>query len=224
MATERYVLGELQAPELEAFEDHYFDCRECARDVRAAAAFREVSTSLLRADPPPRPRMQPARARSLAAWFWPAPSGLLAAAAALLVAVVYQGSQSADLRQRLADAESPQAISMHFLPIARASEPPAVVARAEDRFVGVTLSASWEQSFPRYALQLVDASGLIRWSEEIGAPDPGGEIQLLLPSRDLSPGGYVLEVRGVSAKDGRRGEALARYPFTLQRTTASEGR
>ncbi|HEY9127177.1 MAG TPA: zf-HC2 domain-containing protein, partial [Acidobacteriaceae bacterium] len=39
MATERYLLGEL-SPELrDAFEEHFFECPECAMDVRAAALF-----------------------------------------------------------------------------------------------------------------------------------------------------------------------------------------
>ena len=39
MATERYLLGELSAEQREAFEEHFFECYECALDVRAEAAF-----------------------------------------------------------------------------------------------------------------------------------------------------------------------------------------
>ena len=39
MATERYLLGELPAEQREAFEAHFFECYECALDVRAEAAF-----------------------------------------------------------------------------------------------------------------------------------------------------------------------------------------
>src|SRR6516165_7713723 len=39
MAAERYLLDEL-SPELrEAFEEHAFDCHECALDLRAGGAF-----------------------------------------------------------------------------------------------------------------------------------------------------------------------------------------
>lgn len=47
-ATERYLLGELNAEETSAFEEHYFDCRECADDVRAGTAFFEGGRRLVR--------------------------------------------------------------------------------------------------------------------------------------------------------------------------------
>jgi hypothetical protein len=34
MAAERYVLGEMEPAERDAFEDHFFDCNECSSDVR----------------------------------------------------------------------------------------------------------------------------------------------------------------------------------------------
>ena len=37
-ASERYLLGEMSEPERFDFEAHYFDCPECADDVRTAAA------------------------------------------------------------------------------------------------------------------------------------------------------------------------------------------
>lgn len=47
-ATERYLLGELNAEETSAFEEHYFDCRLCAEDVRAGMAFFEGGRRLVR--------------------------------------------------------------------------------------------------------------------------------------------------------------------------------
>ena len=44
MATERYLLNEMPPELRESFEEHMFDCYECAMDVRAAAAFAEEAT------------------------------------------------------------------------------------------------------------------------------------------------------------------------------------
>ena len=38
-AAEKYVLGELSQPLRDEFEAHFFECQECARDVKAAAEF-----------------------------------------------------------------------------------------------------------------------------------------------------------------------------------------
>jgi len=38
-AAEKYVLGDLAEELCEAYEEHYFDCQECATDVIATAAF-----------------------------------------------------------------------------------------------------------------------------------------------------------------------------------------
>src|SRR6185436_20143281 len=41
MASERYLLDEMSEPERFEFEAHYFDCPECAEDVRLAHLIRE---------------------------------------------------------------------------------------------------------------------------------------------------------------------------------------
>src|SRR3954470_23379340 len=47
-ATERYLLGEMTEAERQAFEAHYFDCEECADDLRAGSRMRDgVAAGLL---------------------------------------------------------------------------------------------------------------------------------------------------------------------------------
>ena len=40
---ERYILGELNGAARERFEDHLFDCKECADDLKAGVVFLEAS-------------------------------------------------------------------------------------------------------------------------------------------------------------------------------------
>ena len=47
MAAERYLLDELTPDAREAFEEHLFDCPECALDLRAGAAFVEEAKAQL---------------------------------------------------------------------------------------------------------------------------------------------------------------------------------
>ena len=53
MMTTRYVLDELTGQEREEFEEHYFNCAECAADVRAAFAFAANARAVLRESPEP---------------------------------------------------------------------------------------------------------------------------------------------------------------------------
>ena len=39
MAAERYLLDELSPEARDAFEEHMFDCPDCALDVRSGSAF-----------------------------------------------------------------------------------------------------------------------------------------------------------------------------------------
>ncbi len=39
MAVEKYLLDEFSPEEKDAFEEHFFSCDECAREVKLGAAF-----------------------------------------------------------------------------------------------------------------------------------------------------------------------------------------
>jgi len=49
-AAEKYVLGELPKPLRDEFEQHFFDCQECALDVKAAAGFVDNARAVLMGD------------------------------------------------------------------------------------------------------------------------------------------------------------------------------
>jgi hypothetical protein len=51
--TERYLLNELEPQVREEFEEHYFDCPECAQDVSAGSLFVEHSKLVLAESPEP---------------------------------------------------------------------------------------------------------------------------------------------------------------------------
>jgi anti-sigma factor RsiW len=55
MAVEKYLLDEL-APEVrDEFEEHFFDCQECATDLRATAGFMDAAKREFRLNPVPKP-------------------------------------------------------------------------------------------------------------------------------------------------------------------------
>jgi hypothetical protein len=49
-ATERYLLDEMAADERDAFEEHFFDCSECAQDVKDGASMMASARAVIRDD------------------------------------------------------------------------------------------------------------------------------------------------------------------------------
>src|ERR1019366_2468797 len=88
--TEKYLLDELDPDARHEFEEHFFDCSDCALDVRAGALFVEQSKIVLAENPRPvsagLPERVPIPARpGWLAWFRPV---LAAPLIVLLLAVI----------------------------------------------------------------------------------------------------------------------------------------
>jgi len=90
-AAVKYVLGELSPVQQEEYEEHYFDCAECAVDLKALATFADTTREVLRQE----------RANSLArdaapareGWFrWLQPIVAVPAFAALLLIIAFQNT------------------------------------------------------------------------------------------------------------------------------------
>src|SRR5688500_8520161 len=108
-ATERYLMGELAAPERERFERHVLECLECAEDVRIAATFLANAQIVL---PAPVPAV-PASAKrgapvALGRLFWPLPLGAAAAFVVVAALAMHQALIVVPrLRAELAEADTP---------------------------------------------------------------------------------------------------------------------
>src|SRR5262245_45024776 len=135
-AAERYLLDQLDDDEREQFEEHFFDCRACADDVKITETFlvaaRKVQAEGAKAKAP----TVESRPWSWRALFWPMPLGAAAAIALLVAVVSYQNLSAVPrLQKQLAAADAPQSASWHFLAVSR-GEPPAIVLSPGRRMVG----------------------------------------------------------------------------------------
>lgn len=231
-ATERYVLGELTEAQCAAFEAHFFECPECAADVRAAAAlvddpavFAEEGAPMAAA-PTARPLAAPA---SLARWrrplaraFLPLPLGaaaalVLSAGAAgwlALVALPAARGDAAAARAEANRANDLQMTSSAFLSIAR-GEPADVVVERGQRFATLELSSA--ERYPFYRCTLTDAAGLPLRSTVTSAPLGDAHVQVLIPLSGLRAGRHALTLDGLASPDGpEAARGLARYEFSLR--------
>ena len=88
--TERYLLNELEGEQRDQFEEHYFECPECALDIRAGSEFVESSKVIL-AQPAEAEQVAPVRRATRSGWWaWLRPQFAGAALALLLAVVGYQ--------------------------------------------------------------------------------------------------------------------------------------
>lgn len=208
-AVERYLLDEMTELERHRFEEHYFDCHDCAADLRAGNLMREgVAAGMIgtaaAATVKETATVTPFRPRK--AW---SPSVVLpwAAAAMLALAVGYQSLFVVPgLRQEL----GPQALSPVTLRSAsRGAEPQVALSSGPVTFA---LDMSGVQAGTRLTYDLRTAGGEIAASGTAVAPSPGTPLLLLIPGTAIaSPGSHVLTVRA----EGPAGPATTDYRFTV---------
>jgi hypothetical protein len=220
-AAERYLLEELDDIERSEYEEHFFDCQECAEDVRSGAAFaanaKAVLPSLTR-ERVVHPENGRARGTGWLALFWPAPVGMAAALALALGLSIYQAAVVAPgLRRQVAEAEGIQPAAMHFLSLSRSGSS-AVRLGKDTRALGLTLSTGATGTFAYYRCELQDRDGQVVKSVTLPAPAKGNELYLVIPSSSLPPGPYVLVLQGRASPTGPVvSQDASRYPFVLER-------
>ncbi len=88
-ASEKYVLGELSAEQRDAYEEHYFDCAECAEDVKATLTFVSAGREVFREEPVPAYSAPKELARRPRWASWLRPLIAVPAVAVLLLVVGY---------------------------------------------------------------------------------------------------------------------------------------
>jgi len=220
-AAERYALREMSEPERDQYEEHFFDCPECAEEVRAAAIFLDNAEAVVRAKPfgwrtqaDPSPGWQ----SGWKALFWPVP---LAAAATLTLSLGGPAAYLAffrlpQLERVIAEGQTLQAAPSYFLSVSR-SEPEVVRVSPAEHRVALTLSRSSDRTFPFYLCEVRDASDRALISNVIPGPRQEGELQILLPTDKLHPGTYVIAVAGLDSASSRSpASAFIRYPFAFE--------
>jgi anti-sigma factor RsiW len=208
-ATERYLLNELDKIQLEEFEEHMFDCQECALDVQSASMFLEHTRNIL-AEPTPQAVLPPAPAATSSSWFrWLRPSLAVPAMAVLLLAIGFQGYL---LRESNKAASTPDILAAATMNVAtRAANPPQIHAKAGQPFV-LLLNIPSESRFTSYIADLYDPEGHIKWSLPISAEMASDTLPMRVPGlRD--PGRYVVAIRAIQ-HDGHPTE-IGREPFEL---------
>lgn len=210
-AAERYVLDEFPAEERAEFEEHFFECPECAEEVRSATIFAANAKAVLLDQ---RAKEQAKLERS-AGWpsrrfWWP-----LAASAALNVALVAGLGLEWLQSRKAAGGIEPQFYSTVGVAAASRGSQSTGVLPTGARFFGVRFDLMPGQQFESIEYQILDAKGAVRSVKSLAAPaGESSEQQLAVPVVSLEPGEYVVVLSGKQAGSsteiGRRNFSIPR--------------
>ncbi|MGE0460470.1 MAG: zf-HC2 domain-containing protein [Vicinamibacterales bacterium] len=205
-AAERYLLDEMPELERYAFEAHYFECAECAEDVRMGGLMRDgVRERLLGEAERGRQKADGPRQKA-EGWGRVLP---WAVAASLALAVGYQQLWLVpELRSQIPSSQGLSPITLRSA--TRGGEP--AVARPTTGVLTLAFDFAGVPAGTRLSYDLRAADGSSVASGAAVAPSPGTPLLLLVPASAVrDAGSYVLAVRA----DGVAGPASADYRFTV---------
>lgn len=196
-ATERYLLGELTPREYEAFEEHFFECPECAADVRLGFQFGDAAKAVFGEDPQLVYGREKVSKHRWLAWMRPLP--LAQAACVALVALIgYQNLVSIpQLRSAATAVPEPEVVPSVVLAPSSRGVAPAVMVPAGAHSFHLALDVRPVSHFEKYGCELRSSSGASLWKVPIGTLDPEVGIHLSVPAKALLPGSYEAVVFGI---------------------------
>jgi len=218
-AAERYLLGEMTPVACEEYEDHFFGCAECAQEVQAGAIFIDSARDVLGSEgvsaAPAAADAKGGTARC--AWFL-RPAFALPAMALLLMVVVYQNVRTIpQMRSEVERSNSAQAVRLFSLLGANSrggTTPELAVPRGQEFGFYVDIPPS--PQFSSYTIEVQSDSGVAELSVAVSSDEAKQTVPLVIPPARLTPGKYVLVVRGYDPSQGNAAAVVARYPFTLK--------
>lgn len=217
---EKYLLDELPPELRDEFEEHYFDCQECAADVRATAVFLDTAKEELKTFPAEKPSAELVR-KSWLSWVW-TPAFVVPALAACLLAIAYQNVVIFPrFRSALAELRAPQILPSLSLVggNSRGGTTPSITVQGAAPFL-LLVDIPTQDRFSSYTCLLYSPSGSLAWHLQVSAESAKDTVSIRVPAAQRIAGIYTLVVRGIVQGNSDRAPAdngvdLAHYRFTL---------
>jgi hypothetical protein len=217
--TERYLLAELEPEARDQFEEHFFDCPECALDVRAGSQFVTGAKMVLaETSETSAPQKIVVRNQVGHGWFswlttaWLRPAFAVPGLAVLLAVMGYQNLVTyPQLR-----ASSKQAQVMPWAAVAVGtwgSSGPTIPLSPEQGFL-LFVRIPPDGDYVHYTADLYNPAGRLECSLNIPAVAGKDQWPVLVPGANREPGNYRMAVRGVTASG--ESKDLGGTSFTLE--------
>jgi hypothetical protein len=215
----KYVLGELSPVQRDDYEEHYFDCAECAVDIKALATFADTTREVLRQEKANQVANDLVPARG--GWLrWLQPAVAVPAFAALLLIIAYQNTVTIPhARQEATSGVSQILFSAHPLRgVNTAGEEGRTLLIRPDEAFFLNFDFVPTRSFDNYIGQLEAPDGRVLLRSSIAGGNANQEAHLPIAAGMLHPGKYVLAFYGDPGTIGKVNleNAAGRLPFTVE--------
>jgi len=207
-AAEKYLLGEFSATQQEEFAEHFFDCDECAKDVRLTALFMDTAKRVMAADLGDKPNLTVKKSSSgwHSAWY------AVAASIALLAVILYQNVVTIP---KLRSFAAPQALE-YFSIVgmgSRGAGQTAVSPSHERPFILLADIPSHE-NIDQYRCEILNGDGKTVLSIDVTEALARKTVPLLIPASTLSRGTYSFAISGRTKEDPAFTQ-LEKYPLQV---------
>ncbi len=216
--TEKYLLEELEPKLKDEFEEHFFDCPECALDVRAGSEFVSSSRILLAESPEPVPvhaaiPAPPPFNRGRFAWLRPA---IAAPVFALLLVVI--GYQNLVTYPQLRSAlTQPQVLPWASVNVGTYGAEGPVIGVAQGRGFLLFVRIPPDGNYTHYTADLYNPNGRLEWSLAFPAIPGRDQWPVQVPGARREAGTYKLTVRGVTAAGESKDLGSTSFEIQIQK-------
>ena len=213
---EKYLLDEMPPQLRDEFEEHYFDCQECAADLRATAVFLDTAKEELKSFPAEKPSAATVKKPWLS-WLW-TPAFAFPALAACLLVIAYQNVVVIPrFHNSIAEMRAPQILPSLSLvgSNSRGGPTPAMIVQDSEPFL-LLVDIPTQDRFSSYTCVLYSPSGSPVWRIQISAESAKDTVSIRVPAAQRIAGSYTLVVEGNSDRaPADNGVDLAHLRFTL---------
>jgi hypothetical protein len=216
-AAEKYVLGELSPALRDAYEEHYFDCQECAADLEATVAFVDASRDAFRSGL--REAFEPQPNSGISSWFrWLRPAVVVPAMAVLAVALAYQNFVTIPHLQRAAATPTGSASFISLIGANSRGEAAKSFAIRQNQPVILEVDIPPSSEFSSYLCEVQDDAGHVVHDGRVSAGDAKRSIHLIVPGGALQARAYKLRVLGQKDAGSASGSQpeVARLRFAIE--------
>jgi hypothetical protein len=202
-ATEKYLLNELDPDLRDQFEDHLFDCQDCALDLRAAAMFVEQSKIVLAEAPVTSPvPVRDAYPAKSTGWFaWLRPAFAVPVMALLLAVIGYQNFVT--YPKLMQAANEPQVAPWASVNVSTRGPAPQQVKVHPGEGFNLIVNLPPVQEYSLYKFELYNPEGKLQWSGQVAAPSPDEARSIYIPGAGLEQGNYTLATIGITSTGKR---------------------